>query len=128
MAHKKTYQELEMELGMLKKHGIGSNLTKIIITTIQFGTFVLIAYFATDAIKSMAGLETKATIDIKFWDNALSAIFGGGGIYYGYKQKKLRKETVEPLQKKVIHYENTIDKRRSSSGLTPLGDTDPEDL
>jgi len=69
-----------------------------------------------------------ANISISIWDEVLGAVFGGGGVWYGYKEKNLRKETVERLQKRVKELELLIDKNRSSSELTPLGNSNPEDL
>lgn len=58
----------------------------------------------------------------------LAIIFGVAGIVYGRRESKLRKDTVERLQDRNCRLEREIDPKRSSSQLTPRGDTRPEDI
>ncbi len=50
----------------------------------------------------------------------------GAGVY-GWKQRDLRKTTVERLQSRIKELELKLDSKRSSSHLTPRGDTREED-
>lgn len=61
------------------------------------------------------------------WTCPLLIVFGVGGIFYGRRQAKLRKDTVERLHPYQEKYEKSIDPNRSSSRLTPRGETRPED-
>ena len=122
------FNDKEEYFEYLKNYSLGANLTKITVTFIQCGTFVGITYILYLMVGELAGKQTAADITISLWDKALAVIFGGGGVLYGHKERKLRKDTVERLQKRNIELESMIDKNRSTSGLTPLGDTDPEDL
>lgn len=121
-------KDKDKEYEYLKRYSFGANLTKVLVALIQFGTIGLIFYFLRDMVHDLAGKETTANINVSIFDKALSALFGGGGVLYGYKQKKLRKETTEHLQNRIIQLESAIDPNRSSSGLTSVGNTNPEDL
>ncbi|MDR3570274.1 MAG: hypothetical protein P4L43_19805 [Syntrophobacteraceae bacterium] len=91
-----------------------------------------VAFFAYKSIEVLAGKTTSSNIVFSVLTNLkanqyFGLIFGGGGIFYGYKQKELRKKTVERLQSRIQVFEKYIDIRRSSSTLTSAGDTRPED-
>ncbi len=84
------------------------------------------------AIDSLAGQSTLADIAVNFMTNikvsvVVSWTVAGGGVFYGLRQRKLRRDTVERVQKRNQKLEAIIDKRRTSSQLTPRGDTRPED-
>jgi len=73
-----------------------------------------------------------ADIGIKVLGNfsistAVAWLLGAGGAGYGMAQNKLRKDTVERLQKRNQDLERSFDQRRSSSRLTTRGDTRPGD-
>ena len=50
-----------------------------------------------------------------------------GGVMYGYAQRKLRSRANKKYGKQIRALQVVIDKGRSSSELTELGDTNPED-
>lgn len=124
----KSKRELEIENEILKKTGFGSNFSKVVIELIRYGALIAGFHYIDSMIQHLAGQVTTATIDIPFMNGVLGAIVGGGGMVYGHKQNKLRKNTVERLQNRIKELENRIDNRRSSSGLTNRGDTHPEDI
>ena len=124
----KSKKELELENAILKRDGFGTNLTKVVIALIQYGALAYIFYCLSDAVKVLAGQNTMASFDAPFMNGVLGAIFGGGGILYGNKQNKLRKNTVENLQRRIQSLETQLDPNRSTSGLTGRGETHSEDM
>jgi hypothetical protein len=89
--------------------------------------FVL--YIFKDMVHELAGKEalTNIKIDIPFLSSAIGLLLGGGGLAYGIKQNKLRKDTIQQQSKRIKDLEHQSDKNRSSSELTERGDTNPED-
>ncbi len=57
----------------------------------------------------------------------LSYLFGVGGFGYGMRERKLRRETIERLSKRITDLEKLVDPSRTSSHLTVRGTTNPED-
>jgi len=57
----------------------------------------------------------------------LALLFGIGGIVYGRKQTKLRKDVIERYHPLIQEAEKIIDSKRSTSQLTHRGNTRPED-
>jgi hypothetical protein len=132
MAKPKTAAELRAENRLLKQYRGSENIVSVINNLIRWGGAVAIAYFAFRSILALAGQHTAADIGIKFLadvrvSEALAWIFGGSGIAYGWRQRKMRRDTVERIQGRVEAYEKVIDPRRSSSSLTKRGETRPED-
>jgi hypothetical protein len=80
-------------------------------------------------VDSLAGKQTFANIGISmlFDSRVLGIIFGGGGILYGVAQRKLRQGTVKKFQPRIQQLEKLIDSKRSTSRLTAIGETNPED-
>jgi len=139
---KKTAAELRAEIAFIKQHAIGDNITKIIIMLIQYGVLASIAYWVYKSIDTLAGKNTAANIDIKasgafnlaeelsqsctwIWILAILIVFAA--VKYGVRQNKLRKDDIERLSRNNIELEKLIDDKRTSSTLTPRGDTNPED-
>jgi hypothetical protein len=91
-----------------------------------------VAWVALLAIRSMAGKKTEA-------DFLFSAFFSSGNDYslpwiiaifsslYALAQRKLRLRVTFSLQQKIKELELRIDPLRTSSGLLPTGETNPED-
>lgn len=126
--NKKSKKNLQDEIKLLKQHGIGSNITKVLLAIITYGAFVAIMYFLNDSLKVLAGKATIADIKVDVWNDVLASVFGGGGVLYGFGQNKLRRNNTERLTKRIIKLEKIIDSGRTSSGLTNTGETSPEDL
>lgn len=108
--------------------GVGQVLSSLI----RWGAIVLIARYAYLSIASLAGQNTLADIGINFLSNikvsgALAGATGVGGLIYGERQRKLRKNTIERLQGRIRELETEIDPNRSTSNLTHRGDTRPDD-
>jgi len=117
------------------------------------GSWVVGAYFlylgSVDVAAQLAGLNTKANIkaDINFHLGLKHGIslfgislghiliaatvggvmFGFAGIRYGQNQARFRKNKVQKLQDRIIVLESGHDTNRTSSNLTPRGETNPGD-
>lgn len=96
--------------------------------------FLVGAWCLKDAIIAFAGKETAAYIKLltdittnirmdEWIAYLLFVILGGGGSIFAYKERKLRKEKVTYLAKRLQKYENIIDPNRTSSNLHETGDT-----
>ncbi len=99
---------------------------------VRWGGIVTCVYIFGQAIESLAGEFTIADIAVQFLGRAwistgLAWVLAGGGIFYGLRQRKLRRDTVERLSPAKVQREKEIDPGRSSSRLTPRGETNPED-
>lgn len=96
------------------------------------GAALGIVYLLAQAVEALAGKQTEANILVSMLGTvevsvALSWVVGAGGVIYGRAQKKLRQRTVARLHGRIASLEKQIDPGRSSSKLTPTGDTNPED-
>lgn len=99
---------------------------------IKYGFYGWFAWVALLAIRSMAGKKTEA-------DFLFSAFFSSGNDYslpwliaifsslYAMAQRKLRLKVTSSLQERIKELELRIDPLRTSSGLLPTGETNPED-
>jgi hypothetical protein len=107
-----------------------------IVSTVQYAImwFSLVGISALFYLstKSLAGQHTFADIGIKIIGDfkiseGLSYLFGAGGLGYGIRERKLRRETIERLSKRNGELEKLVDQGRTSSHLTTRGTTNPED-
>ena len=92
----------------------------------------VISFFLYLTINALAGKTTLSDIGIKVFVNVelgkmVVIIFGAGSIFYGLGQRSLRRKTVERLHERIRKYEQDRDPGRTSSGLTPRGETHPKD-
>jgi hypothetical protein len=58
---------------------------------------------------------------------SLALLFGIAGIGYGRREARLRRQVIERFHPYQLAEERSADARRSSSRLTPTGETRPED-
>jgi hypothetical protein len=91
-----------------------------------------IAVCGWGSIRALAGQVTLAQIFVLFSgkaaiSQALAWVLGGSGFWYGWRERRLRKDTVERYSQRVRATEMGLDPGRSSSHLTHRGDTNPED-
>ncbi len=99
---------------------------------IKYGSLALVAAFAYGAIAVLAGKHTFAQIGVRFLGdiriaNSIGYVVGGTGLLYGWRQKKLKEDTIQKFAPRIRDLETAIDPQRSSSGLTERGRTRPED-
>jgi len=113
------------------------NLSAILLTLIRWcgaGWFMYCVYLT---VNCLAGKQTSADIAVaggvnlkfiasRYFSQIVFAFFGGGGILYGNRQKKLYKKATEKLRR-LEKYEQKIDPNRSSSGLDDGSTPNPED-
>jgi hypothetical protein len=89
-------------------------------------------YFAYRSIEALAGTETTSNIVLKLVtelkaDKYIAYIFGFAGVGYGVGERVLRRKTVKRLHPRIKDLELKLDAHRSTSRLSPTGDTRPED-
>lgn len=132
-------QELIVELADVKAENryirqsrITHSITSVVNNFFKYGALLGIAYCMYLSIAVLSGKTTLASIGISFLGNvkiseAVAWLFGVSGVAFGYKQRQLRRTTVEHLQSRNIELEKQIDPNRTSSTLTPRGDTNPRD-
>jgi hypothetical protein len=117
----------------LRFHNI-TQLYRTIRTAIRVGGCVLIAYFAFRALESLGGQNTAvslvvslildAFVELKF---VLIVTLAGSAIAWAVAERWLRYRKVKQMQERIKRLETLIDPRRTTSGLTPAGRTNPRD-
>lgn len=98
----------------------------------RYGFLTVIAFLGYSSIRVLAGKTTLAEIAVRFITNirvsaGISYAVGGGGVAYGWLQKRLRGNGIKKMAAHIKELEEQIDPGRSSSGLTERGETRPED-
>lgn len=139
MSPKKSKSDLETEnihlraeIGYLKKATASEGITRVLVGLIQWGGISAIAYWIYRSIEVLAGRTTLADVGVQFFANisvsvALAWTVGISGCVYGWRQRTLRRDTVERMQRRNQNLEAMLDRNRTSSGLTARGDTRQED-
>ncbi|MBS0457444.1 MAG: hypothetical protein JSS44_08970 [Proteobacteria bacterium] len=129
---RKVQTPLEAQTNALVKLRLVEGAVSLALTLARYGSVVAVAYLGYRTIDVLAGKTTLADIGIGFLANvqistALAWGVGVGGAWYGKRQNRLRKDTIERLQGRIQHLERQHDPQRSSSNLTRRGDTRQED-
>jgi hypothetical protein len=129
----KTAAELRAENRILRQTHISQSIASVINTAIRWGAVTLWVYCGYLSVDSLAGKETEANILVKFLGNlsisqGLAYALAGASILYGMRERRLRKKTVERIHPRVQQLEKGRDPRRTSSHLTPTGETNPKDV
>jgi hypothetical protein len=114
-------------------HAISDLVGKVLSNLIQFGIMGWIAFLYAPVFEVMAGKNTTADFSLSLMANEhfvalLGLVFGAGGIVYGKRQSKLRRDVIERLHPYQLEHEKALDPERSSSLLSVRGDTAKEDL
>jgi hypothetical protein len=105
---------------------------RVISTGIKYGCLAYCAWLALQGVRALSGKITLANIALNFLgsistNNAVCYTVTGGAVGWGYLERRLRKAKTETFQGRVRDLEKLIDPKRSSSNLTPQGDTNPMD-
>lgn len=89
---------------------------------------ILGIYWGRDIVSALAGQWTRLDIqllaDLKF---ALTLTLAGAAAAWACVERWLRHRKVERLQGRIRELETGLDPDRTSSGLTPKGQTHPKD-
>lgn len=98
----------------------------------KYAFLIAASYYGYHCVLALAGKNTAADIGIKFLSDiriseAAAWLFGAGGVLYGTRERRLRLKVNESLGARVSELEEGIDPARSSSKLTPRGETNPQD-
>lgn len=129
----KSKSELAAENKYLRQKRFSDGIVSIVNNLIKWGGAVLIFRYAASTINSLAGQHTYSNIMVKLVTDMninewLAYSLAAGGVVYGKSQNTLRKRTIKELSERSADLERRIDPGRSTSGLTPFGDTHPEDM
>ena len=139
MAKQKSREDLQRELDFLKTRRLVDGFAALANNLIRWSGAVTIVYFGiTRPIEALAGKATWADIavlvraqlekgDGKTWALVGSWVLTALAVAYGWFQRKLRRDTVEQLQGRIQALEKSVNPSRTSSTLTPRGDTRAED-
>lgn len=134
----KSKAELRAQIQILKAKVQSNTLARSIEALAKWGGISACAFFGYKAIEALAGKTTWT--DIKFMVDGCSidckwALIAGGisllvgvlcaviGIVYGTWQKRLRGDLIKEKSARITELEKNLDKSRSTSGLSPTGQT-----
>lgn len=129
---KKSKQELVIENRLLRQWRVSEAWTNALRAFFKYGSYVAIAYFLADAVKELAGKTTLAHI--------LFGLMGGVSLeskvswgiaavcfVWASIERHLRRHKTKYLTERLRKIEKMIDPGRTTSHLTPYGDTNPND-
>lgn len=93
---------------------------------------LMLAWIVADAATSFAGKDSKASLFVEILANigvnvtlAYSAV--GGCTIWALLERKFRRDKTTTLSERIQELEKEKDPTRTSSNLTPTGQTRPED-
>ncbi|TGN02894.1 hypothetical protein [Leptospira dzoumogneensis] len=103
-------------------------ISRNVLTICKYTVPITITYFITDSVKAIAGTTTNYNVVFNFLADLnanqwFAYIFGAAGIGFGLYERNLRKKHVKRSSTRISKLEHEINPRRSSSHLTPTGDT-----
>lgn len=98
----------------------------------KWGFFAILVWQGRHAVEALAGRTTLADFAVTLGANVSTAIAASWTVTIGFGvwvflERKLRKRVQERLTGRARELELRMDPGRSSSELTPRGDTRPED-
>jgi hypothetical protein len=129
---KKSKAVLEAENRYLQRTNWAIVIGSIANNLIRYGTFCFLFYCAYLMIDTLAGQSTTADILVRVLsdfriNNALSYALAGGFGVWGWRERRLRQKSVKTMHARIKELELAIDPQRTSSNLTTIGETNPED-
>lgn len=130
---KRSKEELAAENRILRRQRGATAVAGVLNTAIRWTGLVLFARYLYMSAAALAGKTTEASFLVELLANQgvvdiVMGFVGCGGVLYGYKQRKLRRDVVERIQARNKKLEQLIDAGRTTSSLTTRGETRPEDL
>src|SRR4051812_27276614 len=91
------------------------SITKIVTTAIRYGVFAYIAWTLRGAVEALAGRITLADINVAVrilmsekLDELLAWSVGVVGIFYGWRQRKFRKDDIERRSERIAQLERML--------------------
>lgn len=109
-------------------------IASVLNNLIKWGGLAVIFYWIFRSIEVLAGNRTVADIGLglNFFaqisvSHLLAWILAVGGVGFGLLERNLRRSTIERLQARITALETGVDPGRTTSRLTPRGETNPED-
>jgi hypothetical protein len=136
---RKSQEALELENQFLRRTGVGANTTKVLTTLIKYGAYSTWVFVAGAAVHDLAGKVTLAdfravliteggkTIWLPWLIAGGAIVIAAIGVGYGWLQRNLWGQKVEYLTERNRDLEKRLDPNRSSSRLTPQGNTPKEE-
>jgi len=120
------------ELNFVRRSQAIASFTSIFLAFIRYGAFCVLGYFATKCVSAMAGRTTYANMAMTFLvkmkaDKWIAYTLGGGGMLYGWSERRLRQRNIKRFGQAAADMEKVIDPQRSSSHLSTDGTTHPLD-
>lgn|SRR5690348_6333529 len=106
--------------------------TSVIKAFLKYGSAVWCMSYIAKIAMALAGKTTITSFALSLLGNekmlnSVLYILAGGGVTYGWGQRRLRRRDIERLTPRPRQLETMLDPNRTSSGLTPRGTTRPED-
>ncbi len=98
---------------------------------VRWGGLVAVAYMVLRSVEALSGQHTLADIGVNVnvkISEAVAWIFGGSGMLYGWKERRLRHDVARHVGTRVSYLERRRDPGRSSSSLALDGQTNPRDI
>ncbi len=122
----------EREARILQYQILADAVSKTLQSLFKWDSLFGCVYYTMDMLKAYAGKTTWADVNFAAAVNdhlasVLGMVFGISGVWYGHRERKLRKDTMERLHRYQRRYEESRDPGRTSSRLTRRGDTRQED-
>ncbi|WP_438019645.1 hypothetical protein WMF18_11485 [Sorangium sp. So ce315] len=118
---------------LVHRAALWDNVFSLARLAVQNGTYVACVYFLYLAVASLSGKSTNlaavmsAIVDMKVNEWLAYVLAGVFGLGY-WRERKLRQKTIESMGAHVRVLEGKIDSRRSTSGITTIGEPRKEDL
>ncbi len=124
---------LKERLDSIQKNNWINTLGSVTEIFFKYITFITGLICIPVSLYLLAGKDTNANIVISFLAKITireTLAWTGTGVCYllFLKERKQRKDVIESKDKRIKDFESYFDKNRSSSGITPRGETNPADL
>jgi len=138
---RRTRDYLEAENAFLKNRRFADGVASVAVAIVKWTGRGVVAYFSFRSVEVLAGKATSANImvqmiqklnigesgDHSLWLIVLPALVAVGFAVYGLRERKLRKDTTARIHGRTARLEKLVDTNRTSSTLTPRGETSEED-
>jgi hypothetical protein len=99
-------------------------------TIVRWLSAVAMIWISPHVIAPLAGKDTAVALNVALFGNIkfiVSIGLTGAASIWAVAERTLRQRKVEYLQGRIRELETLVDKNRSSSKLTPKGQTNPRD-